>query len=354
MSDGSSPRPFLKSTSSVDSDMDRSNYSTRSTGSDGKHLTSSRFYDSAALASQFSSLTTSAKGAHAKDDKDQALPLATIRIYGMDREGIDLALCQLLHGHGCSISHAEQHRDRDANCFFQRIQFDYSTMHTDQLSLEYGVQEVCTRFRMEFQLNWGARPKRICIFVSKYEHVLWDILLQRADLDCEIPLVISNHEDLRHVAEAFGIRFEVFKITKDTKRAQEDKEIALMKELDIDLVVLARYMQIVSDDFCDAFANRVINIHHSFLPAFIGSKPYHRAYDRGVKLIGATAHYATANLDEGPIIEQNIERCSHRDSVDDLLRKGRAVEKRVLMTALRAHIEDRVIVYGNKTVVFED
>ncbi|KAJ8598823.1 hypothetical protein CTAYLR_008667 [Chrysophaeum taylorii] len=338
-------------------EMDGSNYSMRcvvlvtwpSTTSNSS-LTSPSFYSSTAPNTQFSSLTTENGG------KETSIPVATIRIYGLDREGIDLALCQLLHGHGCSIVHAEQHRDRDANCFFQRIVFDYSTMHTDQLSLEYGVQEVCTRFRMEFQLNWGTRPKRLCIFVSKYDHVLWDILLRHKarELDCEIPLIVSNHPDLEPVADSFGVRFEVFKITKDTKRDQEQREIALMKDLEIDVVVLARYMQIVSDEFCAEFAHRIINIHHSFLPAFIGSKPYHRAYDRGVKLIGATAHYATANLDEGPIIEQNIERVSHRDSVEDLLRKGRWVERCALIHALRAHLDDRVIVYGNKTVVFEE
>lgn len=332
--------------------MDSTNYSTRSVTSTNS-LTSPSFYDGAAMTAQFSSLRTPTQGSEKKDGN---IPLATIRIFGMDREGIDLALCQLLHGHGCSISHAEQHRDRDANCFFQRIVFDYSTMHTDIVSLEYGVQEVCTRFRMEFQLNWGARPKRLCIFVSKYDHVLWDILLRHkaGELDCDIPLIISNHPDLKPVADAFGIQFEVFKITKDTKRAQEDKEIELMKKMEIDLIVLARYMQIASDEFCAAYAHRVINIHHSFLPAFIGSKPYHRAFERGVKLIGATAHYATANLDEGPIIEQNIERVTHRDSVDDLLRKGRSVERMVLIQALRAHLDDRIIVYGNKTVVFDE
>lgn len=180
--------------------------------------------------------------------------------------------------------------------------------------------------------------------------VLWDILLRHkaGELECDIPLIISNHPDLEPVAKAFGIRFEVFKITKDTKREQEQREIDLMKNLEIDVIVLARYMQIISDEFCAVYSHRVINIHHSFLPAFIGSKPYHRAYDRGVKLIGATAHYATASLDEGPIIDQNVERVSHRDSVEDLLRKGRHIERSVLVHALRAHLDDRVIVYGNK------
>jgi len=333
-------------------DMDGSNYSTRSfTSTSSSGLTSQKFYDSSNFAEKMKTA-----GSRRKLDKKEDIPLATIKVYGMDREGIDLALSQLLHGHGCSIEHAEQHRDRDENIFFQRLTFDYSTMHTDQLSLEYGVREVCTRFRMEFQLSWGERPKRMCIMVSKYEHVLWDILLRHkaGELDCEIPLIISNHPDLKHIGDIFGIRFEVFKITKETKREQELKEIELMKDLEIDFIVLARYMQIISDEFCAEYENRVINIHHSPLPAFIGAKPYHRAHERGVKLIGATAHYATAELDEGPIIEQNVVPASHRDSVQDLIRKGRAVEQRVLLTALRAHCADRVIVYGNKTVVFED
>ena len=229
-------------------------------------------------------------------------------------------------------------------------------MRCSQESLQRALDEVCGRLELEYQLEWGTRPKRLCVFVSKYDHVLWEILLRHkaGELPCDIPLIISNHADLKPVADAFGVRFEVFKVTKATKREVEDAEIRLMEELEIDLVVLARYMQIISDEFCATYPCRVINIHHSFLPAFIGSKPYHRAHERGVKLIGATAHYATANLDEGPIIEQGTERVSHRDTVDDLLRKGRGVERVVLLASLRAHLDDRIIVYGNKTVVFAD
>jgi formyltetrahydrofolate deformylase len=191
--------------------------------------------------------------------------------------------------------------------------------------------------------------------VSKYDHCLWELLLRHraGELDCEIALIISNHPDLKPVADAFSIPFEVFKINKDTKDEQEGKELEMMQtDYQIDLVILARYMQIISDNFCNTFKHRVINIHHSFLPAFIGGKPYHRAHERGVKLIGATAHYATADLDEGPIIEQDITRISHRDEVNDLIRKGRTLEKTVLVTAVKAHLEDRIIVYNNKCVVF--
>jgi formyltetrahydrofolate deformylase len=192
--------------------------------------------------------------------------------------------------------------------------------------------------------------------VSKYDHALWELLLRHkaGELPCEIPLIISNHEDLRPVADHFNIRFEVFPVNKENKRAQEEKELELMKSLNVELVVLARYMQIISDDFCNAYNYAVINIHHSFLPAFIGAKPYHRAHARGVKLVGATAHYATAELDEGPIIEQDVARISHRSSVEELLRKGRVLEREIIVRAVKAHLEDRILVYENKCVVFGD
>ena len=213
---------------------------------------------------------------------------------------------------------------------------------------------MCARFGMAHNIDWSESKKKICIFVSKYDHVIWELLLRHkaGELPCEIALIISNHEDLRPVAEDFGIRYEVFKITKETKREQEDKEIELMQSLGVSLVVLARYMQIITDEFCNSFKHSVINIHHSFLPAFIGAKPYHRAHARGVKLVGATAHYATETLDEGPIIEQDVARISHRNTVDDLLAKGRVLEREILFRAVKAHLEDRIIVYGNKCVVF--
>ncbi len=195
----------------------------------------------------------------------------------------------------------------------------------------------------------------MAVFVSKVDHCLYDLVLrQRAgELQCEIALIISNHEALRPVAEQFDIPFHCFEINSATKSAQEQRELELLSANNINLVVLARYMQIVTDDFIRHYNNRIINIHHSFLPAFIGGRPYHQAYRRGVKLIGATAHYATPDLDEGPIIEQDVVRCSHRDSVRDLIHKGRDLERGVLGRAVRWHLEDRVLVYGNKTVVFD-
>ena len=264
------------------------------------------------------------------------------------------ALAQTLSGHGANILAADQHRDSLEGQFFQRIEFDGSELQTDWTSLERGIGEVADRFGMEWRLS-RARRRRVAIFVSKYDHCLWDLLLrhQAGELPCEIPLIVSNHPDLEPVAQQFGIRYRVFPISKETKAAQEEAELALLAEQQIDLVVLARYMQILSKRFTDRMPGQVINIHHSFLPAFVGGKPYHQAAARGVKLIGATAHYATSDLDEGPIIEQGVVRTSHRDSVGDLIRKGRDVERSVLARAVRWHLEDRILIYGNKTVVFE-
>ena len=281
--------------------------------------------------------------------------IATLLVSCPDQRGIVAALAQTLYGHGANILDADQHTDTEAGQFFQRIRFDLSQLHTDRLSLERAIDEVGRRFDMRTRLEYASRPKRVAVFVSKYDHCLHDLLWrkQAGELDCEIPLVVSNHDDLRGLAEHFGAAFEVFAITKQTKAEQEKAEAALLAEQKIDLVVLARYMQILSSDFLKAIGVPVINIHHSFLPAFVGGKPYHQAYERGVKLIGATAHYATPDLDEGPIIEQDVARCSHRDSVEELVRRGRDLEKVVLARAVRAHLEDRVLVYGNKTVVFD-
>ena len=207
---------------------------------------------------------------------------------------------------------------------------------------------------MSWRLSDRLHRYKTAIFVSKYDHCLYDLLLRQksGELATDIPLIISNHPDLAPVARQFDIPFYHLRITKDTKAEQEASALALLAQADVELVVLARYMQILTDDFLKAFTGHVINIHHSFLPAFMGSKPYHRAFQRGVKLIGATAHYATAELDEGPIIEQDVVRCSHRDSVEDLVRKGRDLEKVVLARAVRWHLDDRVLVYDNKTVVF--
>ncbi|MEN8181651.1 MAG: formyltetrahydrofolate deformylase [Myxococcota bacterium] len=280
---------------------------------------------------------------------------ATLLVCCPDQRGIVAALAQVLYGHGANILDADQHTDPVAGQFFQRIRFDLREIRTDRLTLERAIEEVTGRFSMSSRLAYSRGRKRMAIFVSRYDHCLYDLLLRHraGELPCEIPVIVSNHRDLEPVAKQFGIAYHVFPKRPETKQSQEDGELELIGRQDIDLVVMARYMQILSARFVDQLPNRIINIHHSFLPAFVGGRPYHQAYERGVKLIGATAHYATTDLDEGPIIEQDVIRASHRDLVADLVRKGRDLERTVLARAVRAHLADRVLVYGNKTVVFD-
>jgi formyltetrahydrofolate deformylase len=223
-------------------------------------------------------------GNHQETSSAPAPKLGTLRVHGPDQNGIVAAFAQFFYGHGCGIVDSEQHTDKSANLFFQRINFDYSNMFADRITLEHGIQEVCERFSMESTLNWGDKKKQVAIMVSKYDHCLWELLLRHraGELDCDISLIVSNHPDLKPVADAFDVPFHVYKVTKDTKEAVEKEELALLKENQVDLVVLARYMQIISDNFCASYP--VINIHHSFLPAFVGGKPYHRAHERGVKV----------------------------------------------------------------------
>ncbi len=279
---------------------------------------------------------------------------ATILVSCPDRRGLVAALAQLLYGHGINILDADQHTDSLANKFFQRIRMDLREMHADRISLERAIAEVAERFEMRFRISYGSHRKRVAVLVSKYDHCLHDLVLrQRAgELACDLPIIVSNHADLEPVARSYGITFHHFPVTAQTKQEQEQRMFELFERERIDLVVLARYMQIVSAEFCERYAERAVNIHHSFLPAFVGGKPYHPAHQRGVKVVGATAHYVTHNLDQGPIIEQDVMRVSHRDSVDDLVRKGRDLERMVLSRAVRHHLEDRVLVADNKTVVF--
>jgi formyltetrahydrofolate deformylase len=279
---------------------------------------------------------------------------ATLLVSCPDRRGIVAALAQVLYGHGANILDADQHTDRDTGSFFQRIRFDLADLHTDRTSLERAISEVAERMEMRWSLAYSDQRKRVALFVSRTDHCLYDLLLRHraGELPCEIPLIVSNHPDQKSVAEQFGVAYAVFGIDRQNKREQEDRQVKLLREQRIDLVVLARYMQILSDRFIEGFGPNIINIHHSFLPAFSGGRPYHQAAERGVKLIGATAHYATPELDEGPIIAQDVIPCSHRDSVEELVRKGRDVERTVLARAVRWHLEDRVLVQGNKTVVF--
>ncbi|KAL0050800.1 hypothetical protein WJX82_007433 [Trebouxia sp. C0006] len=249
-----------------------------------------------------------------------------------------------------------------ASTYFQRIRFDYSEClvgPTNTQVLEHAVGELAKRYEMEWRIYYDNKVKRVAILVSKLDHCLYDLLirLKAGELSCQIPVIISNHPDLAPIAQQFGVAFRHLPLPRadaESKLQQEAAIEQLLEELDIDLLVLARYMQIFSQDFCARHADHTINIHHSFLPAFEGAKPYHKAHKRGVKIIGATAHFATAELDAGPIIEQDVTRITHRDSVKDMLRKGRDLERLVLARAVRWVLEDRVLVHGNKTVVFND
>ena len=283
-----------------------------------------------------------------------AAEAATLLVSCPDRRGIVAALAQVLHGHGANILESDQYTDPLASIFFQRIHFDCTELLADRATLERAIAEVAARLAMTWRIAWSDHVKRMAIFVSRTNHCLYDLLLrhQAGELPCEIPLIVSNHPDFERVAGQFGIPYRVFPVSEATKAEQEQRELACLREERIDLVVLARYMQVLSERFLAEIGRPVINIHHSFLPAFSGGRPYHQAYERGVKLIGATAHYATADLDEGPIIEQDVIRASHRHSTEELVRKGRDVERSVLSRAVRWHLEDRVLVYGNKTVVF--
>jgi formyltetrahydrofolate deformylase len=272
-----------------------------------------------------------------------------------DKPGIVAAVSQFLFSHGANIMQADQFSTADgAGWFFLRIEFQTDSLDVDREMLTRLFEaEVAMQFAMDWRFG-GERRKRAALLASRTDHCLLDLLWRwrRGELDVEIPLVISNHDNLRGDVEAFGIPFHHLPVTSATKTQQEGQVRELLRAHDVDLVVLARYMQILTGDFIAEYPARIINIHHSFLPAFAGADPYGRAFDRGVKIIGATAHYATEDLDEGPIIEQDVERVTHRQSREDLVRVGREVERSVLARAVGWHIDDRVFVHGNRTVVF--
>jgi formyltetrahydrofolate deformylase len=282
-------------------------------------------------------------------------PRATLLVSCPDRKGIVASLAQLLYGHGANILDADQHTDAEVGEFFQRIVVDFSEVRTDRVAIEAALRDVAGRFGMSCRIHYAEPVKNVAVFVSRHGHCLHDLLWRHrlGELACAIKLVVSNHPDLGEVAAHFGIPFHEIPVSPGEKAEGEARALQLLEDHAIDLVVFARYMQVVSPAFTERYRARIINIHHSFLPAFVGQRPYHQARARGVKLIGATAHYATPDLDEGPIIEQDVTRISHRDAVDDLVRKGRDLEKVVLARAVRLHLEDRVLVHGNKTVVFD-
>lgn len=279
-------------------------------------------------------------------------PTATLLVSCPDQKGLVAKIASFIYSNGGNIIHADHHTDLSAGLFLTRIewQLDGFNLPRELISPAFGA--IAQPLNATWQLQFSDTVQRMAIWVSRQDHCLFDLIWrQRAgEFLAEIPLIISNHPQLGAIAEQFGIDFYHLPITKDTKAAQESVQLDLLRQYQIDLVVLAKYMQVLSSDFLAQFP-QVINIHHSFLPAFAGANPYERAYERGVKIIGATAHYVTEDLDEGPIIEQDVVRVSHRDAVADLIRKGKDLERIVLARAVRLHLQNRVLVYGNRTVV---
>ena len=272
-----------------------------------------------------------------------------------DRKGLVAAVSEFLYRHGANILHADQHIDADEGLFLMRVEWSLADFDLPLAQFAGAFATVADRYAMRWRLESSAAVPRIAIFCSRYDHCLVDLLYRHraGELACDIALVVSNHPDNRNLTEFFGVPYEEIPVNRETKAQAEQRQLELLAAHEVSLVVLARYMQILSPQFVARYPARVINIHHSFLPAFLGANPYQRAHERGVKLIGATAHYVTDELDDGPIIEQDVIRVSHRDQVADLVEKGRDIEKMVLSRAVRWHLEHRVLVYGNKTVVFD-
>jgi formyltetrahydrofolate deformylase len=272
-----------------------------------------------------------------------------------DRRGIVSSVAQLLHGHGANILHADQHQDNFAGMFFMRVEWSLDGFDLSEEEFREQFGAIALEFEMSWRLAWSSQRLRMAIFVSRYQHCLLDLLhrYQLGELAGEVAMIVSNHPDAEGLAAFYRIPFQHFAATAENRAEIEERQIDSLKRNHIDLVVLARYMQILSPSFVEQYPRRIINVHHSFLPAFTGAKPYHAAFQRGVKLIGATSHYVTEELDEGPIIDQDVTRVSHRDQVADLVQKGRDLERMVLARAVRWHLSHRILFYGNKTVVFD-
>ena len=280
---------------------------------------------------------------------------AKLLLHCPDQPGILAEVTDFITVNKGNIIYLDQYVDHVENIFFMRIEWELESFLVPQEKIEdYFETLYAQKYGMSFRLYFSDVKPRMAIFVSKMSHCLFDLLARytAGEWNVEIPLIISNHQDLQHVAERFGIPFHLFPITKETKEEQEKKEMELLAKHKVNFIVLARYMQVISEKMIDAYPNRIINIHHSFLPAFVGAKPYHAAFERGVKIIGATSHYVTTELDAGPIIEQDVVRITHKDTVQDLVNKGKDLEKIVLSRAVQKHIERKVLAYKNKTVIF--
>ena len=280
---------------------------------------------------------------------------AKLLLHCPDKPGILAEVTDFITVNKGNIIYLDQYVDHVENIFFMRIEWELKNFLIPQEKIEdYFATLYAQKYEMFFRLYFSDTKPRMAIFVSKMSHCLFDLLARytAGEWNVEIPLIISNHPDLQHAAERFGIPFYLFPITKETKEEQEKKEMELLAKHKVNFIVLARYMQVISERMIDAYPNRIINIHHSFLPAFVGAKPYHAAFERGVKIIGATSHYVTTELDAGPIIEQDVVRITHKDTVEDLVNKGKDLEKIVLSRAVQKHIERKVLAYKNKTVIF--
>ena len=279
---------------------------------------------------------------------------AILHIHCPDRKGIVAAVTGFIHQHNGNVLHLDQHVDFEQDVFFMRMEWTLDDFDLPPERFAVAFEAVARPFSMQWEFfDSGERP-RMALFVSKQPHCLYDILSRHesGEFEVDIPLILSNHPDCRRIAERFEIPFHHFTVTPETKEEQEERQMRLLEEQDVEFVVLARYMQILTPTLVDRFPHRIINIHHSFLPAFPGARPYHSAYARGVKIIGATSHYVTAELDAGPIIEQDIIRVSHRETIDDFIRRGRDLEKSVLSRAIWLHLRRQILVYNNKTVLF--
>lgn len=280
---------------------------------------------------------------------------AKLLLHCPDKPGILAEVTDFITVNKGNIIYLDQHVDHVENIFFMRIEWELQDFLIPQEKIEdYFATLYAQKYAMSFRLYFSDTKPCMAIFVSKMSHCLFDMLARytAGEWNVDIPLIVSNHPDLQHVAERFGIPFYLFPITKENKAEQERLEMDLLAKYNITFIVLARYMQVISEQMINAYPNRIINIHHSFLPAFVGAKPYHAAFERGVKIIGATSHYVTTELDAGPIIEQDIVRITHKDTVQDLINKGKDLEKIVLSRAVQKHIERKVLVYKNKTVIF--
>ncbi|MCM5664444.1 formyltetrahydrofolate deformylase [Galbibacter mesophilus] len=279
----------------------------------------------------------------------------TILIHCKDTSGIIAAVTNFIHKNGGNIVYIDQHVDRQNETFFMRSEseFDPKNFQLELFKNEF-ERIIAEKYEMEWQLYTDDYKPKMALFVSKYDHCLYDILgrYNAGELRVEIPFIISNHPDLKHIADSFNIPFYHIPVTKDSKEIAEKEQLALLKKFGVDFIVLARYMQIVSEKLIQKYQNKIINIHHSFLPAFVGAKPYHSAYKRGVKIIGATSHYVTEELDAGPIIEQDVARVTHAHSIEDLVMKGRDLEKIVLARGIKLHIDRKTMVFNNKTIIF--